>query len=87
MQRAGAALFVVAQDLQFERQVDLANRDAARNRQHDRSEVENASDAGTNQTWMVGATDMGGVNARIAKRVVDMGPYELFTQGLVILLR
>lgn len=44
-------------------------------------------DAGTNQTWMVGATDMGGVNARIGKKFVDMGPYELFTQGLVIVVR
>jgi hypothetical protein len=44
-------------------------------------------DAGTNQAWMVGTTDMGGANARIVKHVVDIGPYELFTQGLVILVR
>jgi len=40
-----------------------------------------AVDSGTNQTWMVGATDLAG-NPRILNAVVDMGAYEYVTGPL-----
>src|SRR5258706_10755011 len=46
---ASAALLVIAEDLQLDGEVDLANLDGAWHGEHNRSEVQDAGDAGTHQ--------------------------------------
>ena len=45
-----------------------------------------AQNAGTNQTWMDGATDLQG-NPRILNKVVDIGCYEVPQTGLTLIVR
>ncbi len=51
MSRKGSTMFVVAENLQFGRKIDLANLDRARNREHDRREIEDARDTRSDQPF------------------------------------